>query len=114
MTNNKDGSGLRHEDIGRYWVKLDLHDRKNSIMRVRWINALRRVVGKRIPKNAAGAALTSDVDLLLATDEEHLEVIQELIEKFAQGLVLEPLEDKFESKDHDNDDETYSSCIVYP
>ena len=114
MTNNKCGGGLRPDDIGRYWDKLGLHDRKNSIMRVRWINALRRVVGRRIPKNAAGAALTSDVDLLLATDEEHLEVIKEMIEKFAQGLVLETLAEKFESKDHDNDDSTYSSCIVYP
>jgi hypothetical protein len=47
-----------------------LNDRSNSELRVKWINTLRKIVGERVPKNASGVPLVSDVDLLLATEAE--------------------------------------------
>ena len=47
-----------------------LHDRSNCAIRVKWVNALRKIVGERTPKNLSGVPLVSDVDLLLATEVE--------------------------------------------
>lgn len=55
--------------------QLELHDRDNLEKRVKWINNLRKVVGRRIPKNKSGTALTSDIDLMCATGEEMCEAI---------------------------------------
>lgn len=41
--------------------------------RVRWINALREIVSRRMPVNKAGSPLTNDIDLFSATPEEFCE-----------------------------------------
>lgn len=61
--------------------KLDLRNRGNTRARVRWVNRLREIVGRPLPKNAAGAALVSDVDLILALDEEKAEAMMPLLEE---------------------------------
>lgn len=58
----------------------NLYDRNNVELRVKWINALRVIVGRRIPKNKAGASLTSDVDLVLSTLEEQQEAVSKISE----------------------------------
>lgn len=55
-----------------------LHDRENLAMRVRWINALRSIVDRRMPRNKAGSPMTSDVDLMTATAEERLEALRKV------------------------------------
>lgn len=52
-----------------------LHDRDGAALRVKWINALRMVVSRRVPKNKVGAALVSDVDLMAAEPMEVAEAI---------------------------------------
>ena len=52
-----------------------LHDRSNHAVRVKWINALRKIVGERSPKNLSGVPLVSDVDLLLASDVERWQAL---------------------------------------
>jgi hypothetical protein len=54
---------------------LGLHDRSRPALRVKWINALRMVVSRRMPKNHVGAALVSDVDLMTAEPLEVAEAI---------------------------------------
>lgn len=46
-----------------------LLDRSNLTLRVKWVNALRAIVGSTMPKNKSGCALVSDIDLILASDE---------------------------------------------
>jgi hypothetical protein len=60
--------------------ELGLTDRNNHALRVRWVNALRKLVDKRMPTNRMGSPMTTDVDVLLATEEEHLEVLKTLYE----------------------------------
>lgn len=43
--------------------------------RIRWVNTLRKIVGRRMPKNKVGQPIIGDVDLLLATKEERVEAI---------------------------------------
>lgn len=47
-----------------------LGDRENPALRVRWVSILRAIVAEGCPKNRVGAALVSDIDLLLATAEQ--------------------------------------------
>lgn len=47
-----------------------LFDTDNVETRVRWVNALRAAVAKRMPTNKSGVALVSDIDLILATVDE--------------------------------------------
>ena len=61
--------------------ELGLMDRNNHALRVRWVNSLRKLVDKRMPVNKMGSPMTTDVDVLLATEEEHLEVLNTLYEK---------------------------------
>ena len=61
--------------------ELGLTDRNNHALRVRWVNSLRKLVDKRMPVNKMGSPMTTDVDVLLATEEEHLEVLNTLYEK---------------------------------
>jgi len=61
--------------------ELGLTDRNNHALRVRWVNSLRKLVDKRMPLNKMGSPMTTDVDVLLATEEEHLEVLKMIQEK---------------------------------
>lgn len=71
----------RLQSIRRQQEELGLMDRNNHALRVRWVNSLRKLVDKRMPLNKMGSPLTTDVDVLLATEEEHLEVLNTLYEK---------------------------------
>lgn len=46
-----------------------LLDKNNLALRVKWVNALRALVGAESPKNKSGVSLVSDIDLILASDE---------------------------------------------
>lgn len=41
-----------------------LLDKNNLQLRVRWVNALRTIVGSSMPKNKSGCPLVSDIDLI--------------------------------------------------
>lgn len=71
----------RLQSIRQRQEELGLMDRNNHALRVRWVNSLRKLVDKRMPVNKMGSPLTTDVDVLLATEEEHLEVLNTLYEK---------------------------------
>ena len=59
-------------------TKAGLLDRDNLDKRVKWVNSLRNIVGLKLPKNKSGAALVSDVDLILASDEDRLAALEKL------------------------------------
>lgn len=44
--------------------------KSNVALRVKWVNALRTIVGATMPKNKSGVSLVSDIDLILASDEQ--------------------------------------------
>lgn len=50
-------------------------------MRVKWVNKLRDIVARRMPKNKMGWPVVSDVDLLLATDSEREEALNWILKK---------------------------------
>lgn len=56
-------------------IEAGIHDRDNLALRVKWINALRTIVSRRVPKNKTGSPLVSDIDLLTASSEERLEAL---------------------------------------
>lgn len=66
-------SALRHHGI---------HDPANLDIRVKYSNTLREIVGRRMPKNKSGSPLTSDVDLLMAENEEIVEALLRTIKKW--------------------------------
>jgi hypothetical protein len=70
----------RLQSIRQMQEELGLTDRNNLAIRVRWVNALRKLVDKRMPVNKMGSPTTTDVDVLLATEDEHLEVLKTLYE----------------------------------
>lgn len=47
----------------------------NRELRVKFVNHLRSVVGRRMPKNKMGAALVTDFDLVLAGPDEQCEAL---------------------------------------
>lgn len=55
--------------------QLGIHDPANVELRVKFINTLRSIVDRRMPKNKAGSPLTSDVDVFMAEDSEIEEAI---------------------------------------
>jgi len=55
--------------------KLGLDDRTSLDLRVKWVNALRDIVARRIPKNRSGTSLVSDIDLMFATLGERAEAL---------------------------------------
>jgi len=57
------------------WSYLNLTDRFNLEVRVKWINTLRGIVSKTCPVNKLGTAIVSDVDLMLATTRQHAEAV---------------------------------------
>jgi hypothetical protein len=71
----------RLQSIRQMQEDLGLTDRNNHAIRVRWVNTLRKLVDKRMPVNKMGSPMTTDVDVLLATEEEHLEALNTLYEK---------------------------------
>ena len=71
----KDTPSLREAEIAA-----GLYSRKNAKSRVRWVNALHRIVARRCPTNAAGSKVVSDVDLLLASEDERMEALDCLLE----------------------------------
>ena len=60
-------------------ISAGLYSRKNAKSRVRWVNALHRIVARRCPTNAAGSKVVSDVDVLLASEDERLEALEHLL-----------------------------------
>jgi hypothetical protein len=44
-------------------------------LRIRWVTALRDVVGRRCPRNKIGTPLVSDIDLLMAYPIERAEAL---------------------------------------
>ena len=68
-------------DICRQLEEIGLTDRSNHALRVRWVNTLRKIVDRRMPVNKMGSPMTTDVDVLLATHEEHIEALETLYGK---------------------------------
>ena len=65
-----------HRDAG-------LMERENHLIRIKWSNSLRKIVGRRCPTNKAGASLVSDIDIALATESERLEALKAIKPKTA-------------------------------
>jgi len=55
-----------------------LLDKANIALRVKWVNALRTIVGSTMPKNKSGVSLVSDIDLILASDEQRLMALEKI------------------------------------
>jgi hypothetical protein len=55
-----------------------LLDKNNLQLRVRWVNALRTIVGSSMPKNKSGCPLVSDIDLILASDEDRFAALEKI------------------------------------
>jgi hypothetical protein len=55
-----------------------LLDKNNLQLRVRWVNALRAIVGSSMPKNKSGCPLVSDIDLILASDEDRFAALEKI------------------------------------
>jgi len=62
--------------------KIGLMNKDDNKLRVKWINTLRGIVSRRMPKNKMGWPITSDVDVILATNEELTESILTVIGKW--------------------------------
>jgi hypothetical protein len=60
-------------------VAAGLLDKSNLAMRVKWVNALRTIVGADCPKNKSGVSLVSDIDLILATDNQRIAALEKII-----------------------------------
>lgn len=50
-------------------------------MRVKWVNKLREIVSRRMPKNKMGWPVVTDVDLLLAEEWEREEALNWIFKK---------------------------------
>ena len=57
---------------------LGLLDKNNLQLWVRWVNALRTIVGSSMPKNKSGCPLVSDIDLILASDEDRFAALEKI------------------------------------
>ena len=64
------------DELRRKEERLGLSDRNALDLRIYWVNVLRKIVGRRIPKNKSGMPLVSDIDLLFATAEERQETFE--------------------------------------
>lgn len=58
-----------------YDIESRYDDPSKLVKRIKWINTLRDVVGRKKPKNKSGQSLVSDYDMLRATCEERCEAI---------------------------------------
>ena len=52
--------------------------RSNIALRVKWVNALRAIVGAEMPKNKSGASLVSDIDLILASERHREQALHKI------------------------------------
>lgn len=75
ITEKEIAAGLRpahYEDLSaQLW-----EPRTDTAKRVKWSNTLRAIVARRMPRNKLGVPMVSDVDLLLATEEEREEALE--------------------------------------
>ena len=55
-----------------------LLDKNNLQLRVKWVNALRTIVGSSMPKNKSGCPLVSDIDLILASDADRFAALEKI------------------------------------
>lgn len=62
--------------------QIGLMNKDDNKLRVKWINTLRDIVSRRMPKNKMGWPICSDVDVILATNEELAESILTVIGKW--------------------------------
>jgi len=63
------------QGLKRDWTKVQT----SLASRVKFVNALRSIVGRRMPKNKAGTPLVSDFDLIDAIISERAEAIEAAI-----------------------------------
>ena len=73
--NNREALYDLQEQIG-------LMNKDDNKLRVKWINTLRGIVSRRMPKNKMGWPICSDVDVILATNEELAESILTVMGKW--------------------------------
>lgn len=69
---------VKKSDIQIAEQTLGLLDKNNLQLRVRWVNALRTIVGSSMPKNKSGCPLVSDIDLILASDEDRFAALEKI------------------------------------
>ena len=72
------GSMDNKSDIQIAEQRVGLLDRNNLQLRVKWVNALRAIVGSSMPKNKSGCPLVSDIDLILASDEDRFAALEKI------------------------------------
>ena len=70
-----------HADIQIHGIA----DNANAALRVKFVSALREIVGRRAPRNAMGTPLVSDVDLLCAGLDEWREAVDKVIGRKGGG-----------------------------
>jgi hypothetical protein len=59
-------------------TEIGLRVKSNTALRVRWVNALRAIVGADMPKNKSGVSLVSDIDLILSSDEHRFAALDKI------------------------------------
>jgi len=74
----RERDGLRENTIRPKEEAAGLLDKANIALRVKWVNALRAIVGSTMPKNKSGVSLVSDIDLILASDEQRLMALEKI------------------------------------
>lgn len=67
-----------------------IHEARKAIvttteLRVKYLNTLRAIVGKRCPKNKTGASLVTDYDLINAEAWEHAETLVKVAGKWVES-----------------------------
>ena len=63
------------DDLYQVEEFVGFHNRDNKELRVKWINTLRDIVGRDVPKNKSGVPLVSDVDLLASPAAKRAEAL---------------------------------------
>jgi hypothetical protein len=69
---------LRENTIRHKEEAAGLLDKANIALRVKWVNALRAIVGSTMPQNKSGVSLVSDIDLILASDEQRFQALEKI------------------------------------
>lgn len=100
---------MTRDSIHQEHMRLGLWDRHDPVRRVRWMNILRRIVDRRCPVNKAGASLTSDIDIALATVAEHAEAIETLRERIAKDAA-KAQSDKDAHQTHEDRSGSIAGC----
>lgn len=73
-----------HDSLHCAYDKAGLHDPNNMSLRVKWVSTLHDIVARRCPKNRAGSPAVSDIDKLLASDDELLEAFLKTLNLWQQ------------------------------